>query len=187
MSVAGIDGMIELRLTALDQLFDPFDPFPIPTRDLSRTAEEFVVGWAREHARSARLTIRIYLPATTVETTDITSVRAAISGHFRYRCERVRSDMHELVSIARLTLLIGLCVLGACMGARQLIRDLVPDNAIAGFLSEGLAILGWVANWRPIEILLFEWWPMNRRRQLFTRLAEAPVEVVHADDRPSDR
>jgi hypothetical protein len=73
------------------------------------------------------------------------------------------------------------------MGARQLIRDLVPDNAIAGFLSEGLAILGWVANWRPIEILLFEWWPMNRRRQLFTRLAEAPVEVVHADDRPSDR
>lgn len=49
MSVTGIDGMIQLRLSARDQLFKPFDPLPIPTRDLSRTAEEFVVGWAREH------------------------------------------------------------------------------------------------------------------------------------------
>ena len=53
MSSAPLDGLIELRLSALDQLFDPFDPFPIPTRDLAKSAEEFVVGWAREHSRGA--------------------------------------------------------------------------------------------------------------------------------------
>jgi hypothetical protein len=40
-----------------------------------------------------------------------------------------------------------------------------------------LIILGWVANWRPIEIFLYDWWPLAQRRRLYLRLASAPVEV----------
>ena len=42
---------------------------------------------------------------------------------------------------------------------------------------EGLLILGWVAMWRPIEVLLYDWWPLARRRTLLRRLATIPVEV----------
>jgi hypothetical protein len=45
-------------------------------------------------------------------------------------------------------------------------------------VDEGLIILGWVANWRPLEIFLYDWWPLARRRRLFQRLAEMPVEVL---------
>ena len=31
-------------------------------------------------------------------------------------------------------------------------------------VEESLLIFGWVANWRPIEIFLYEWWPVVRRR-----------------------
>jgi hypothetical protein len=34
-----------------------------------------------------------------------------------------------------------------------------------------------VANWRPIEIYLYEWWPIVRRRRLYQRIAHAPVIV----------
>lgn len=174
-------GLIELRLQSLDQLFDPFDPFPIPTRDLSRTAEEFVVGWAREFAEGAHLCIRVHLPGEAVAGADIDSLRSAIAGHFLYRARRTRSDMREQIRIAQLSLLVGICVLGACIGIRQWLREATSNNTIAGFVSEGAAIVGWVANWRPIEILLFEWWPLARRRQLFERLAAAPVEVLGFD------
>jgi hypothetical protein len=44
-------------------------------------------------------------------------------------------------------------------------------------LQESLIILGWVANWKPIEIFLYDWWPLARRRDLYRRLANASVEL----------
>ena len=44
-------------------------------------------------------------------------------------------------------------------------------------VEESLLILGWVANWRPLEIFLYDWWPLVRRRDLYRRLSEAGVET----------
>jgi hypothetical protein len=167
---------IELRLESLDQLFDPFDPFPMPTRDLARGAEDFIVGWAQELPAGASLRICINL-AGAAGATERENLRTAIAGHFLYRARRTRSDMHELITIAQLSLGIGLGVLAVCTGLRQLLLGLMPSGAVAGFLAEGLAIVGWVANWRPIEILLYEWWPLARRRRLFERLAAAQIDL----------
>lgn len=169
--------VIELRLQSLEQLFDPFDPFPIPTRDLSRGAEEFIVGWAQELPAGAGLQICINLPDAAVSAAERDSLRAAIAGHFLYRARRTRSDMRELLTIAQVSLGVGLAVLAVCTGLRQLIQALMPPGAITGFLAEGLVIVGWVANWRPIEILLYEWWPLSRKRRLFERLAAADVDL----------
>ena len=32
--------------------------------------------------------------------------------------------------------------------------------------------------WRPMEIFLYEWWPLARERRLLRRLAAARIEVV---------
>ena len=66
-------------------------------------------------------------------------------------------------------------------GRGFLIRH-APDGPWAGwvgsrFLEEGLIIVGWVANWKPLEIFLYDWWPLARRRNLYRRLAAAKVTV----------
>jgi hypothetical protein len=43
-------------------------------------------------------------------------------------------------------------------------------------------ILGWVAMWRPLQIVLYDWWPIRHRALVFDKLAKMPVEV-----RPSKR
>jgi hypothetical protein len=48
---------------------------------------------------------------------------------------------------------------------------------ITRVIEESLIIFGWVANWRPIEILLYEWWPIARRRNLYRWLARAAVAL----------
>jgi hypothetical protein len=48
---------------------------------------------------------------------------------------------------------------------------------VAQVVEESLLIFGWVANWRPIEIFLYEWWPIVRRRNLYQRLSAAEVEL----------
>ncbi|MEQ1782713.1 MAG: hypothetical protein ABMA14_15220 [Hyphomonadaceae bacterium] len=174
---AGTPHLIELRLHNVDQIFDPFDPFPIPTRDLAKGAEEFIVGWALDLPRKTPLALRIYLATESAGSTDVQGLGAAISSHFRYRAKRTRSDIRELLAVGRASLLIGLCALGACIVLRQILQDAVPRGALSGFFAEGLVIVGWVANWRPVELFLYDWWPLDRRRQLFLRLAAAPVEV----------
>jgi hypothetical protein len=48
---------------------------------------------------------------------------------------------------------------------------------VSRFVDEGLVILGWVANWKPIEIFLYDWWPLARRRDLYRRLSDASFEL----------
>jgi len=44
-------------------------------------------------------------------------------------------------------------------------------------LSESLIIGGWVALWRPMEIFLYDWWPIRAEARLLDRLAAMPVSV----------
>ena len=42
---------------------------------------------------------------------------------------------------------------------------------------EGLTIGGWVAMWRPMEIYLYSWWPLQRRGRIFEKMSQMKVEV----------
>jgi hypothetical protein len=43
------------------------------------------------------------------------------------------------------------------------------------YLSESLIIIGWVTLWKPIELLLFDHFPIRRRRNLARALAPSRV------------
>ena len=47
-------------------------------------------------------------------------------------------------------------------------------------LRESLTIGGWVAMWRPMQIFLYEWWPLARRGRIYRNLSHAEVAVVPA-------
>lgn len=173
MSDASKLATIELRLERLAHLFDPLDPFPVPTRDLSRTVEEFIVAWAREHHPKLAFELIIHAPEQELDGRQ-SEVREAISLHFRNRADRLRGDLHELFGNGRIALMIGLCVLGLCVLLSAFVAPTVT-GPLGRFLTEGLIIAGWVANWRPIEIFFYDWWPLAQRRRLFLRLAAAPV------------
>ena len=67
-------------------------------------------------------------------------------------------------------------------------NDLPAHRAVAGWLAdtpfanlarESLSIGGWVAMWRPLEVFLYDWWPIRAEARLFDRLALMPVEIRH--------
>lgn len=166
---------IQLKVQRVDQLFQTLDPFPFRHRDLDADVEEFIVGWAREADRRTPLAIRIQLPADQTQGEDAAQVEAAFHNYFLSREAALELERRALFRTGRLSLAIGLTVLALCMILGQAISGLVPDGFLQRFLEEGIIIVGWVANWRPIEIFLFEWWPIARKRRLYRRLAVAPV------------
>ena len=171
-------GRIELRLRELAQLFDSFDPAPFHEKDLDRDAEEFIVSWAREYPADTPLVFRLHLPADQRRLDPERTVQDAIANYFAYRAELSGLDVRRTLQQGRGSLVVGLAFLIACLLSRSVLRSLQPHEWLR-FLDEGLLILGWVAMWRPLELLLYDWWPVQRRRRTYENLARMRVEVLY--------
>ena len=166
---------IELQVTSPEQLFNTLDPFPFRERDLDRSAEEFIVGWARELPSSRPLEIIIHLPADRALGWNASDIEDSFHRYFEYRADMVGRDLSELFRVGRRSLQIGLAVLLLSVGLSELSNATFGHEGIFAVINEGLIILGWVANWRPIEIFLYEWWPVAGHRALYRRLAKVKV------------
>lgn len=171
---------IAIRLNSVSQLFNSFDPSPFREKDLDSDAEEFIVGWVRELPHNAPFTLAVRLPPEEAARPEAAGIGEAIANYFDYRARMIDRELRELFRIGRRSLLIGLVVLAACLTASQTLAPLLPGATAARIVEESLIIVGWVANWRPIEIYLYAWWPIRRRAALYRRIAATPVRVVPA-------
>jgi hypothetical protein len=172
----GAASLIEVRLATVSQLFHTLDPYPFRERDLDKDAEEFIVGWARELPADQPLKIVVHLPEPECSTPGSRELAAALKRYFGERAEVIGLDLNELFRVGRRSLAIGLSVLSLCIIVSQAAGALAPPP-FNRMIEESLLIFGWVANWRPIEIFLYDWWPINRRRNLYRRIAAAQVEL----------
>ena len=149
------EGVIKLRLSRIEQIFNSLDPSPFHERDLDADAEEYIVGWARELPKDADLRIVIQLPAEEARRAQEHDTAIALNNYFGYRASLIERDLRELFRIGRRYLLVGVVVLTLCLLANQLLRTHFPDNPVMRTIEESLLILGWVANWKPLETFLY--------------------------------
>ena len=170
------DDTIEVRIEDISQLFHTLDPYPFRERDLDRDAEEFIINWARELPRNQPIHLVVYLSESQLTQPYAQEVPAGIRQHFTHRVEQASFDLRETFRIGWRSLAVGLSVLTAAIVASQAIHATAPPPLNRVF-EESLIIFGWVANWKPIETFLYDWWPIIRRRNLYQRLADATVEV----------
>jgi|LNFM01.1.fsa_nt_gb hypothetical protein len=171
------EAVVELRLTALAQLFNSLDPSPFHERDLDDDAEAYIVGWARELPRNSRFRIVLHLPEPEARTARDRDAAASLIHYFAERAAVLDRDLRELFRIGRRNLGISVPLLVLCLIASQLVRAYFGGGALASVAQESLVIVGWVANWKPIETFLYDWWPLAQRRDLYRRLSVAEVEI----------
>ena len=168
---------IEVRLRELAQLFNSMDPSPFVDRDLDRDAEEFILGWARELPAGREFELVVHL-AVAPPTDRTAGVEDAVRRYFASRGEMKGRELRQLLRQGRNSLLAGLLFIGGCNLLGLAIGHLGLLGAFSAVGREGLVIVGWVALWRPLEIYLYDWWPLREERVLFERLARMSVRLV---------
>ena len=168
---------IEVRLSSIDQLFDTLDPSPFREKDLDRDVEEFIVSWARELRTDLAFRIVVHLPEKQLTRPEAKDIAPAITGFFAYNAQEIGLKLKELFRVGRHSLAIGIAVLIVSIVASQMVAQNLEPRPLGKVLEESLIIFAWVANWRPIEIFLYEWWPLNRRRRLYQRIAASKIEL----------
>jgi len=175
----GPDNRIEVRLRELGQLFNLMDPSPFIDRDLDADAEEFIVSWARELTHKGELELIIHLTSAP-EPDRAAGTEEAVRHYFSSRAAIKRAELRQLLRRGRISLLIGLLFLAACFGLGELTQKALPEGWNE-FTALGLHIVGWVAMWRPLEIYLYDWWPVRSDQRLLERLARMKVRLNLAE------
>lgn len=172
--------IIEIHVSELKQLFDAIDPSPFRDRDLDPKAEEFIVGWAKDLPRDASLALMVDLDREAGLPNEAAVLREAIHEFFRHRAGSYRRRLRELFRVGRTSLLIGLVVLAAAIALGDFLANLMKGSRLGEILRESLTIGGWVSMWRPLEVFLYDWWPLRNEARLSDRLAEMPVRIRYA-------
>jgi hypothetical protein len=177
---------IAIRLGRIEQLFNSMDPSPFHEQDLDRDAEEFIMSWAQEFPRREPIALAIHLDQAIDGEQTPALIQRAVHHYFAYRAKLNRRELHRLWKDGRTSLLIGLTFMAACLFAAGLL-PVTDAHSAWNIAREGLTIAGWVAMWRPMQIYLYDWWPLRRRGLILIKLSRMEVQVNPSNARVVSR
>ena len=171
---------LELRVRELQQLFNSLDPTPFLNKDLDRACEVFIENWALSLPHDSHLHLTIHVADLPAPTEAGELVSGAVHNHYAYKIDLVRGELRQLLRLGRLSLGVGLVFVISCLLLAEAVTAFIPGPT-AKIARESLTIIGWVAMWRPVQIFLYDWWPLKGRIRVFENLQFARVSVVPAD------
>lgn len=167
---------IDIALNSLLQLFDGRDPSPFKEKDLDEDFSRYLVLANREIGLEKKVKLVIKMPEHLPNYIKAVDIQAAIYNYFSFELDNSKNDMRVLFNQGKNTLVMGLLFLLSCYTVFYITKDL--NGLFWGFLGESLHVMGWVAMWKPINIFLYEWWPIHDRIKLMDHLQRIKVEII---------
>lgn len=168
--------LITLHVQSIGNLFDAMDSSPLYRKDLHPNVVEHIVDAARVLPRRAPLGLVLHLDQAPHGPYSAHAVGEAIRAHFSHLSRQARHRLRLHLRRGVISLIIGLAVLALALVGSQLLGE----GTIASTLRESLDIGGWVALWRPMEMFLYDWWPILGDRILYRRLGKMPIQFQYA-------
>lgn len=169
---------LELSISDPMQLFNSMDPAPFHERDLDAQVVDYIIDWAQEVAPDEQLQLLVTVNARTAPLQPPDLICDAVHTSFQRRALAKRRALKKLLREGRISLVIGMSFLAAAIFISDYLGGFISNKNYAWLLQESVVIGGWVALWHPLNIFLYDWWPLRADRRLFERLARMPVDVV---------
>lgn len=167
--------LIELRLNDLDQLFNTFDPSPFHDKDLDDDAERYIVESVRVLPLKAPIKLKFYLPLEHHEKASKVLIQA-LDNYFDFKESMALRELTSVLREGRTAFLFGLTFLLMCVSARTALKFL-ENYPFGSTLLEGLSIFGWVAMWRPMQTVLYDWWSLYRKAKIYEKIRDASIDI----------
>lgn len=169
--------IIDIQVKTTRSLFDTRDPAPFRERDIDDEAMAYILGAVDELPRKAPISLVVWLVEPGGDDLSEGEFADALRAQFAWERDRLQHRIREHLRRAQFVTLLGLAILALFLALAALVELSFEPSAVRNAVEEGLTIIGWVAIWRPIEALLYDWWPLVIQRRIRTRLLEAPVAV----------
>lgn len=167
---------IRLHLTSVEELFVNNNASFFHNHRLNKGAEEFIIESALALPRKTSFLLEVYVPQA--EITRSEEVITSIQQHFNFRKKKSERQLRRTLRLGWRSLLIAIAFLSIILLLTKAVDLFLPRGGVAMTIEELFIILGWVALWRPADLLLYEWYPHKRDIKLFRRLEQTKVQIM---------
>jgi hypothetical protein len=163
---------VSIHVRNLAQMFNSLDPSPFWDRDLAADTAQFIEEEFGEKLSANIWHLHVYTQEGAEPGNDL---QAAVEHYYERLAQSARHRLRDQMRMGRLALLGGLAIFLLSMSTREIVHSVL--SSVPRMLDEGLIIIAWLALWRPIETLAYEWVPLVRKQRLYERLAGIRVSV----------
>lgn len=169
--------IIDVAVKNSRQLFNERDPAPFRERDLDENFATYVLSSVQEFPLKTPMRLRVVIRDESDQVVEKNIIHEAIQGHFTYESRLAQAKLRERLRVGRWFFLIGLISLFSCLSISQFLTTLESRSQIWSIAREGFVIIGWVAMWRPVEVFLYDWWPLREQRLFLEKVAKMNLDV----------
>lgn len=169
--------IVDVAVKNSRQLFNERDPAPFRERDLDENFVTYVLSSVQEFPLKTPMKLRIVIRDESDQAVEQTILREAVRAHFAYESKLTQAKLRERLRVGKWFFVIGLITLFACLSVSQFLGSLESSSKIWSIAREGFVIIGWVAMWRPVEVFLYDWWPLREQRLFLEKVAQMSLDV----------
>ncbi len=169
------DSPLKIKVSSVEGLFDNQDPRDIPERNLNFEWLEYIFEVMNDKPRKIPIDLEIMVKSVGDEW-DLETLPEVLHEEFKNYDVLLRRRLKDNFRLGRSSLLIALATLAGFILLSELVH-LVSTGFFQRAFEEGFLIIGWVALWRPVEILLYDWWPIVDRRRKVKRILSGKITV----------
>jgi hypothetical protein len=172
--------LIEIKIRRINQLFNSLDPSPFLEKDLDDDAFEYILSSVSEHSIRRKHRIIIHLPINQKKSISEHEIKKAVKNFFEYKKTIAEKNIRMKIGEGQLSFVVGIVFLAFCLFTSNYISANF-HTLVSNILVEGLIIGGWVAMWKPISNLLYDWWPLQKERNIFEKISKMDIEFRYVD------
>jgi hypothetical protein len=160
--------------------YDPDDPAPEDSRELSDRAENAIFHGVLEGPKGAHKALcshlEILLPAPGLTPDRMAAIISAVRSHFQRRADEVERDMKltQKVGLRQFRLTIAVWI-PSFVGIA--VCSQFKGNPVSEVVENVLVILCWVTLWQPFQVLVFDRWTQSETAKVYRKIAEMEIGV----------
>lgn len=169
---------VTIALAYDDAGFRLAGPAAAALRTFDDAVWETIIERATVLSRTSPLSLTFILHASVDQ--HAAHLTEAVRLYFARRRMRAAYELRRALHDGRSSLMVGAVLLIVVLTLAQALDGVAATSRVVAAVREGLTIVGWVALWRPAELLLYSPWMLKREIALFRQLENAEV-VVRSD------
>lgn len=171
---------VSVPFRTIAHFFDPDDPSPEKTRELSDRAEEEITKTVTYFLKTVPSTnqgdLVISLPESDLNTKRESDLPLAIVSHFKNKIQALERDRNLIwwVGMREIRLTIAVLI-PALIGIG--LTSMISKDIIALIAQNILVICCWVVIWQPFQTLVFNRWALAVRIRVYSHITRMHIRV----------
>lgn len=176
MTMSDVHNTLKIKVSSIEGLFDAQDPRNIPERNLNSEWLEYIFEIMNDKNRKGSINLEILVSSVIGPDWNQPLLPDMLKKEFKSYDTLLKRRLKDNFRLGRISLAIALITLAVFIILSE-IMSLINLGIFQRAFEEGFIIIGWVALWRPVEILLFDWWPIVDRRRKVARILSGKITV----------